>query len=244
MVERINFFESLKRTTEHTLNYISETDAKTRKWTEEQIKNIELTPGESPYIKDGYWWIGDINTNVKAEGKDGIDGTNGIDGADGVDGVDGKTPYIKDGNWWIGDTDTGVLAQGPDGKDGANGQDGFTPYIGENNNWWIESTDTGVKALGSDGQKGRDGETPYIGTNGNWWIGDTDTGVKAEGVPGEKGQDGYTPQKYVDYYTETERADIVQTIQDEAVGDLEASLDYIISIQEELLIPDGDEVSY
>ena len=28
--------------------------------------------GLTPYIKDGYWWIGEENTNVKAEGKDGV----------------------------------------------------------------------------------------------------------------------------------------------------------------------------
>lgn len=28
-------------------------------------------PGLTPYIKDAYWWIGEQNTNVKAEGKDG-----------------------------------------------------------------------------------------------------------------------------------------------------------------------------
>ena len=30
--------------------------------------------GETPYIKDGYWWIGDSNTNVKAEGTGGKEG--------------------------------------------------------------------------------------------------------------------------------------------------------------------------
>ena len=30
--------------------------------------------GETPYIKDGYWWIGDSNTNVKAEGTDSKEG--------------------------------------------------------------------------------------------------------------------------------------------------------------------------
>ena len=31
--------------------------------------------GDTPYIKEGYWWIGNTNLNVKAEGVDGIDGT-------------------------------------------------------------------------------------------------------------------------------------------------------------------------
>lgn len=33
--------------------------------------------GNTPYIKDGNWWIGETNTGVKAEGKDGTDGENG-----------------------------------------------------------------------------------------------------------------------------------------------------------------------
>ena len=27
--------------------------------------------GKTPYVKDGYWWIGETNTNIKAEGVDG-----------------------------------------------------------------------------------------------------------------------------------------------------------------------------
>ena len=56
--------------------------------------------GKTPYIKDGYWWIGETNTNVKAEG------------------TDGKTPYIKESYWWIGNTNTNVKAEGVDGTDG------------------------------------------------------------------------------------------------------------------------------
>ncbi len=77
--------------------------------------------GLTPYIKDGYWWIGETNTNVKAQG---TDGKNGQAGKDGNDGADGLTPYIKDGYWWIGETNTNVKAQGTDGKNGADGQDG------------------------------------------------------------------------------------------------------------------------
>lgn len=39
----------------------------------------------APYVKDGYWYIDGVNTNVKAEGVDGADGLNGIDGKDGKD---------------------------------------------------------------------------------------------------------------------------------------------------------------
>lgn len=83
-------------------------------------------PGETPYIKDGYWWTGETNTNVKAKGEDGI------------------TPHIgENGNWYISDTDTGVKAQGE------LGQPGDTPYI-KDGYWWIGQMNTGVKAQGDD----------------------------------------------------------------------------------------------
>ena len=62
-----------------------------------------------PYIKDGYWWIGNENTGVKAEG---------VDGDDGDDGKDGETPYIKDGYWWLGDKNTGVKVDDSVGSEG------------------------------------------------------------------------------------------------------------------------------
>lgn len=62
----------------------------------EVIEILSVAGGETPYIGDnGNWWIGDLDTGVKAEGEDG------------------DTPYIGDnGNWWIRDIDTGVPAQG------------------------------------------------------------------------------------------------------------------------------------
>lgn len=177
--------------------------------------------GRTPSVGlNGNWWIGSMDTGVKAVG------TDGRDGVDGKNGADGLTPAIgENGNWWIGDTDTGVKAGGADGKDGA---DGLTPVIGENGNWWIGDTDTGVKAAAADGRDGADGKdgvdgkdgangkdgidgkdgvdgkdgtdgaqgapglTPSIGGNGNWWLGNTDTGVRAAGTTGATGAAGAT----------------------------------------------------
>ena len=177
--------------------------------------------GRTPSVGlNGNWWIGSMDTGVKAVG------TDGRDGVDGKNGADGLTPAIgENGNWWIGDTDTGVKAGGADGKDGA---DGLTPTIGESGNWWIGDTDTGVKAAASDGRDGADGKdgvdgkdgangkdgidgkdgvdgkdgtdgaqgapglTPSIGGNGNWWLGNTDTGVRAAGTTGATGAAGAT----------------------------------------------------
>ena len=47
------------------------------------------TDGLTPTIgENGNWFIGDVDTGVKAEGKDGQDGQNGADGKDGVDATD------------------------------------------------------------------------------------------------------------------------------------------------------------
>ena len=53
------------------------------------------------------------------------------------------------------------------------------------------------------------GKSPYIGENGNWYEWDSDgeafvdTGVKAE---------GYTPQKGIDYWTEEDKAEIIEEV--------------------------------
>lgn len=48
--------------------------------------------GLTPEIRNGYWYIGNNNTGVKAEG------------------TDGATPEIRDGYWWIGGVNTNVPA--------------------------------------------------------------------------------------------------------------------------------------
>ena len=53
--------------------------------------------GLTPFIKDGYWWIGTSNTGIAVQGPKGEQGDKG---------TDGLTPVIKNGNWWIGTTDT------------------------------------------------------------------------------------------------------------------------------------------
>lgn len=146
-----------------------------------------------------HWFIGNTDTGVVAEGKDGKNGADGKPGEQGLPGVDGKdgvTPHIGDnGNWFIGDVDTQVPAkgqdgqpgesgkdgetgtQGPQGLPGADGENGMTPYIGENGNWFIGNVDTEVLA------RGQNGITPHISENGNWFIGETDTGISAGAAP-------------------------------------------------------------
>ena len=144
-----------------------------------------------PTIKDGYWWIGDKNTGVKATGADGANGTNGtngINGTNGTNGTNGITPEIKNGYWWIGDKNTGVIAQG------TNGSNGETPRI-QDGFWWIGNTNTNVKATGANGTNGTNGTTPEI-KNNYWWIGDNNTGVLALGTNGSNGKTPYIKDGY------------------------------------------------
>lgn len=48
---------------------------------EDKIDNLpESADGITPHIQDGYWWIGDTNTGVKAQGEDGVQGIPGEKG--------------------------------------------------------------------------------------------------------------------------------------------------------------------
>lgn len=86
-------------------------------------QGIPGTDGNTPYIKNGNWWIGNTDTQVKAEG------------------TNGDTPRIVNGYWWVGDVNTGVKAEGTDGS---------TPYI-ENGYWYINGVSLDVKATGDNG---------------------------------------------------------------------------------------------
>lgn len=71
-------------------------------------------------------------------------------------------------------------------------------------------SDVGLK--GDKGADGKDGITPTIGANGNWYLGTTNTGKPSRGEKGDTGAagaDGYTPVKGTDYWTESDKAEIV-----------------------------------
>ena len=62
---------------------------------------LTVTNGDSPYIKDGFWWIGNTPTDIKAEGKDGETPTLSID--------------PETGHWIINGVDSGISSKGMDG---------------------------------------------------------------------------------------------------------------------------------
>lgn len=121
----------------------------------------------------------------------------------------GFSPYIKDGYWYEYDEETktfintGVIAEGKnglDGRDGRNGIDGYTPVKGIDYRDGIDGKDgiNGVNGRdGVDGKNGIDGKDGKDGTNGK---------------DGINGIDGKTPVKGVDYWTDADKQDIINTI--------------------------------
>ena len=80
-----------------------------------------VTDGITPSIDSTtrHWFIGSTDTNVVAEGQNGVNGT---------------TPHIDNTtkHWMIGETDTNVVAEGQDGaqgQQGIQGNDGYSVSI-------------------------------------------------------------------------------------------------------------------
>ena len=91
---------------------------------------------------------------------------------------------------------------------------GYIQYSTDNGNTWVNL----IAKADLKGDKGADGITPHIGDNGNWYIGSTDTGKPsrgaagapgAPGTPGKDGADGHTPVKGTDYWTASDKAEVV-----------------------------------
>ena len=70
--------------------------------TERNLGRIRGNDGISPHIgANGNWYIGDVDTGIKATGDNGAQGI---------------APHIgANGNWYVGDTDTGIKAAGTNG---------------------------------------------------------------------------------------------------------------------------------
>ena len=170
------------------------------------------TDAPVPNIKGGYWYIGETNTGIKAEGKDGSNGSNGSNGTNGKDGKDGKdgiTPTISaDGYWVVNGQKTNIKAKGTDGtngqngsngtngKDGKDGKDGVTPTITINNEgyWVINGQTSTTKAKGEDGKEGKKGDKG------------------ADGAKGEDGKDAPKPNiKNGYWYIGEEKTDVKAT---------------------------------
>lgn len=164
------------------------------------IQGIQGLPGKdgtnglTPTIQEGYWWIGDVNTGVKAAG---VDGTNGQDGkAFAVQSGLYSAPANvgKTGNT---DPEGNALTTLPTLPQTDISGKGFvvydpltTPLKPYYDLYWANNGDTEWTIIhpfnGLNGKDGTNGLTPYIKDN-NWWIGSTNTGVPATGSQGAQG---------------------------------------------------------
>lgn len=156
--------------------------------------------GVTPNIgENGNWWIGNVDTGIPAQGKDG------------QDGQDGEMPDITiglNGNWWINGEDTGVPAQGKDGQDGNDGNDGQPGANGQSAyELWVEEVEAG-----------------RVYKNGELWptnmtsVADFWEFLRGEdgkdGQDGQDGQDGATimlgsPNVIIQYYGDPELKEYV-----------------------------------
>lgn len=148
----------------------------------------------------------DNNSQQELQYQDVFKGEKGDAGADGKDGISPTVSIIKAaGATTVIITDaqgshSAVILdgeRGADGKDGKDGKDGINGKDGEKGEQGIQ---------GEQGLRGEKGETGAAGKDGINGI----NGVN--GKDGADGKDGYTPIKYVDYYTEAERAALVNEI--------------------------------
>ena len=134
--------------------------------------------GETPTIGDnGNWFIGTVDTNVKAQGEQG------------VQGEAGKSAYdlYKEAN----PNYTGTVSDWLNTLKGTNGENGKSVKIAVNNGeiqWrYTDDSNEWQTIIAQSDLKGTDGTSPHIDTaTGNWFIGETNTGVKAAGTNGKE----------------------------------------------------------
>lgn len=153
--------------------------------------------GLTPEIINGYWYIGEVNTGVKAEG---IDGTNGTDGQSfaiqsGLFSVPANvgTPGNTDPQGNALNILPAIPTTGITGKGYIVYDPLTTPLNPYYDLYWANDGDSSWTIIhpfnGSNGRDGTNGYTPYI-QNNNWYINNQNTGVPATGPVGPKGPKG------------------------------------------------------
>jgi len=126
------------------------------------------TPGQHGSVltigADGYWYIDNVNTGIKALGSQGDPGS---------------VVTIVGGYWYIDGENTHVKAVGIDGRD----SDISNTITIVGGYWYIDGENTHVKALGENGIDGTPGSIVTI-FEGYWYIDGVNTNVKAYGTDG------------------------------------------------------------
>ena len=161
-----------------------------------QYDEVLTAMTKGPIIRDNYWWTYNWdrklyeNTGVAASGNpgpagaDGQPGERGPAGEPGPAGADGKTPE-RGVDYWTENDKTEILSEST------------KPPVIRGGNWYTYDTitkdyaDTGVSATGPAGADGQPGERGPAGE------------------PGPAGADGKTPVMGVDYWTNSDKAEIL-----------------------------------
>lgn len=115
--------------------------------------------------------------------------------------------FAKEDGWYEVDDQGHVKKIGGDLS-----ADNTAPYIGDNGNWYVYDVqtktyiDSGMPSRGEQGVRGEKGDKGEKGDEG-------DQGIQGEkGADGKDGKDGYTPIKGTDYFTDDDKAEMVQEV--------------------------------
>ena len=153
--------------------------------------------GLTPHIENGYWYIGETNTNVLAQGQPGADGVDGnafdiqtpLYSVPANQGLEGNTDY--QGNA-LSNLPT-LPTTGITGKAYVVFDPLTTPLTPYYDLYYTKDNDTEWTIIhpftGLAGKNGVNGLTPYIQSN-YWYIGNQNTGVDARGLRGAQGPQG------------------------------------------------------
>ena len=183
-------------------------------WTDSDKAEILSASTKPPVIKNGNWYVYDveskeyIDTLTAATGPAGQDGKNGVDGEPGERGpagepgpagADGKTP-VRGVDYWTNSDKAEILTEST------------KPPIVKNGNWYIydieskDYVDTKTAATGPAGQDGKNGVDGQPGERGP-------AGEPGEiGERGPAGQDGHTPIRGTDYWTAEDQTAIISEL--------------------------------
>lgn len=178
---------------------------------EQGIQGEPGKDGHTPTIEigeNGNRIIDGVDSEIKAEGKDGLDGNTILNGTNNPTNDLGKDGdfYINTSNWdvflkengeWISKGClkgyTGVGIKTIEKTDSEENVDIYTITYSDGTTTNFSVTNGADGEQGIQGEPGEDGHTPIIeiGENGHWIIDKVDTGISAIGKDGEDGKSAY-----------------------------------------------------
>lgn len=164
--------------------------------------------GITPHIGDnGNWYIGDTDTGKPSQGEAGPEGAKGDKGDTGEAGPQG--PQGLQGP----KGDTGATGeQGPQGLQGIQGPQGEQGPKGDKGDAFTYSDFTAEQLASLKGEKGDKGDTGATGPKGEQGLQGEKGETGEQGPAGPTGADGYTPVKGKDYFTESDKTEMVNAV--------------------------------